>query len=88
MGMIGLAMALLIVAGMLGLRTAAQSGAAAEWRFLAALGGFGCLLMGLGGIWAVTDRRYRIKNAQAALASMPAGGREPLPTVSVASPAR
>jgi cytochrome c-type biogenesis protein CcmF len=49
---------------------------------------FGCLLMGLGGMWAVTDRRYRIKNAQVAQATAPAAGREPLPATGVASPAR
>ena len=27
---------------------------------------FGCLMMGLGGIWAVTDRRYRVRSTSAA----------------------
>ena len=32
---------------------------------------FGCLLMGLGGIWAVTDRRYRVRSTSAAPARTP-----------------
>jgi cytochrome c-type biogenesis protein CcmF len=34
----------------------------------------GCLVMALGGLLAVCDRRYRLRARQAAPASMPVGG--------------
>ena len=45
---------------------------------------FGCLLMGLGGMWAVTDRRYRVRAAQAAAGGAGGAAAERSPASSAA----